>query len=201
MASDSIKRCEWVQNASEKLVRYHDEEWGVPIHDDNLLYEALVLGGFQAGLSWTIVLKKREDFRNAFDCFDPKRVAKYDESKINELINDAGIIRNQQKINAAIKNAKAVLNIQKELKDFNTYIWSFVNGKTIINDWKQESDIPVSNPEAEAMSQDLKRRGFSFVGPTICYAVMQGVGMVNDHTVNCFRYHEINRMIKEKKHI
>ena len=195
MASDVKKRCEWVHNAPEQLVEYHDREWGVPVHDNRLLFEALILGGFQAGLSWTIVLKKREAFRLAFDGFDPKRIALYKESKIGKLINDPGIIRNRQKINAAVKNAKAVLHIQKEFKDFDTYIWSFVNGKTIINDWKQERDIPVSTPEAEKMSRDLKRRGFSFVGPTICYAVMQGIGMVNDHTVDCFRYQEINQMI------
>jgi DNA-3-methyladenine glycosylase I len=173
------------------MVAYHDDEWGVPVHDDRLLFEFLVLEGAQAGLSWSTILKKRKNYRAAFDHFDPEKVAGYGEDKINRLLQDPGIIRNRLKIRSTISNARAVLAIRKECGSFNNYIWRFVDGKTIQNSWRESKEIPSKTPEAEAMSKDLKKRGFTFVGPTICYAFMQAVGMVNDHTTNCFRYCEL----------
>ena len=184
-----MQRCAWV--GSDMMIRYHDEEWGVPVHDDRKLFEFLILEGFQAGLSWEIILRKRENFRKAFDNFDPEIVAKYDQKKIDRLLTDAGIIRNKLKVNAAVTNAKAFLEVQEEFGSFDAYIWQFVNGKPIINSWATLKDIPVSTPESDAMSKDMKKRGFKFVGTTICYAHMQATGMVNDHTVDCFRYQEI----------
>jgi DNA-3-methyladenine glycosylase I len=184
-------RCKWVPENIPIYVEYHDKEWGVPVHDDQKLFEFLVLDAFQAGLSWLTILNKRENFRKAFDNFDPVKIVKYDEKKIEELLADAGIIRNKQKINATIKNAKAFLRIQKEFGSFNSYIWSFVNGKTIKNCWKTDSEIPVKTNASERMSLDLKKRDFSFVGSTICYAFMQAAGLVNDHLVYCFRYSEV----------
>jgi DNA-3-methyladenine glycosylase I len=164
----------------------------VPVHDDGLLFEHLILDAFQAGLSWEIVLRKRENFRMAFDGFDAKKIAAYNSDKIESLLQDAGIIRNRQKIEAAIKNARAFLKVQEEYGSFNTYIWGFVGGKSIQNSWKNLRDLPAKTPESEAMSRDLKKRGFSFVGPTICYAFMQAAGLVNDHTSDCYRYTELS---------
>ena len=185
------KRCEWVGNDPIYL-DYHDNEWVKPVHDDQKLFEAIVLDGFQAGLSWIIVLKKRENFRSAFDNFDPEKIAKYHENKILELINDKGIIRNKLKIRAAVTNALAFIKVKKEFGSFDKYIWEFVDGESIKNRWKTMKQIPDKTLEAENMSKDLKKRGFRFVGPTICYAFMQGAGMVNDHAVSCFRYNEVS---------
>ena len=191
MKTGKIKRCEWPKN--DLAMDYHDREWGVPVHDDRALFEALVLGGMQAGLSWDTILKKRENFRRAFDRFDPHKVARYNKRSLARLLADAGIIRNRQKITAAIENARAVLAVQTEFGSFDAYIWTFVGGRPKRNRWRREKDIPVVSPEAEAMSGDLKKRGFKFVGPTICYAFMQAVGMVNDHTTDCFRYSQVGR--------
>jgi DNA-3-methyladenine glycosylase I len=173
------------------MIEYHDTEWGVPVHDDRKLFEFMVLDAFQAGLSWSIVLKKRENFRKAFDNFEYVRIAKYSQKKIDRLIADPGIIRNKLKIAATVANAKAFLEIQKEFGSFDRYIWSFTGGKTIKNKWKTLAQIPARTKESDAMSRDLKTRGFRFVGSTICYAFMQAAGMVNDHLVTCFRYKEV----------
>ena len=185
-----MRRCDWAGN-DELMVRYHDTEWGVPKHDDRRLFESLVLDGAQAGLSWSTILNKRENYRRAFDGFDPNVIAAYDESKIAELLADPGIVRNRQKIAAAIANAKAVGPIREEFGRFAEYIWSFVDGKTIRNTWDSMDEVPAKTKESEAMSKDLRSRGFKFVGPTICYAFMQAEGLVNDHLVDCFRYHEV----------
>ncbi|MGD2077353.1 MAG: DNA-3-methyladenine glycosylase I [Chloroflexota bacterium] len=188
------KRCEWVgdwQDIDEIMVRYHDEEWGVPKRDDRRLFEDLVLDGAQAGLSWRTILNKREGYREAFDNFDPAKVAQYDETKIEELLQNPSIVRNRQKVNSAVKNARAFLKVQEEFGTFDAYIWGFVDGVPIQNNWQTLSELPAKTELSERISKDLKRRGFSFVGPTITYAFMQAVGMVNDHTVDCFRYHEI----------
>jgi DNA-3-methyladenine glycosylase I len=186
----SKARCGWVGN-DPVMIAYHDEEWGVPVHDDRLLFEFLVLEGAQAGLSWSTILKKRESYRAAFDNFDPNNVAGYGENRIGQLMRNPGIVRNRLKIRSAVTNARAVLAIQREFGSFDSYIWRFVGGRTIQNRRQRLSDIPSKTPEAEAMSKDLKKRGFTFVGPTICYAFMQAVGMVNDHTTDCFRYQEL----------
>lgn len=185
-----IRRCSW-PGADEIYIDYHDKEWGVPVHDDRKHFEFIILDGAQAGLSWITILKKRKNYREAFDNFDPEKVAKYDEKKIKELMQNKGIVRNKGKIEAAVYNAKAFLEIQREFGSFDKYIWQFVGGKTIKNSWKSEAEIPTKTPESEAMSKDLKKRGFKFVGPTICYAYMQAAGMVNDHIVDCFRYNEV----------
>jgi DNA-3-methyladenine glycosylase I len=183
-------RCAWAD--SDPLLRqYHDLEWGVPLHDDRLLFEFLVLEGVQAGLSWLTVLRKRSHYRQAFDNFDPAAVAEYGDEKIAELMSDPGLIRNRRKIASAIHNARAFLNVQEEFGSFDAFIWQFTDGKTIHNAWRSMEQIPARTPESEALSQALKSRGFSFVGPTICYAHMQATGMVNDHTVDCFRYSEL----------
>jgi DNA-3-methyladenine glycosylase I len=187
-------RCSWAGD-DPMMVAYHDEEWGVAVHDDRLLFEFLVLEGAQAGLSWSTILKKRDNYRAAFDNFEPEKVATYGEDKIGQLLQDPGIIRNRLKIRSAVTNARAVLAIRKEFGSFNDYIWQFVGGRTIQNSWRELKEIPARTPEAEAMSKDLKKRGFTFVGPTICYAFMQAVGMVNDHTTNCFRYRELGRSL------
>jgi DNA-3-methyladenine glycosylase I len=190
-------RCEWTgdwDDIDNIMVKYHDEEWGEPKHDDRRLFEDLVLDGAQAGLSWSTILNKRENYRQAFDNFDPVKVASYDEAKIEELLQNPGIVRNRQKVNSAVKNAKAFLKIQEEFGSFDTYIWGFVDGKPIQNDRKSMSEIPAKTELSEEISKDLKKRGFNFVGPTIIYAFMQAVGMVNDHTVDCFRYHEVAAM-------
>ncbi len=180
-------RCGWVSD-DEIYRAYHDTEWGVPVHDDQKLFEAVVLDAFQAGLSWLTILKKRENFRKAFNNFNARKIAKYDEKKIASLMKDAGIIRNQLKIRATITNAQQFLQIQKEFGTFDKYIWQFVGGKTKINKWKNYKHLPPRSVESDAMSADMKARGFKFVGSTICYAFMQAVGMINDHTVDCFRY-------------
>jgi DNA-3-methyladenine glycosylase I len=191
-----LKRC-W--NTENPLyVSYHDEEWGVPVHDDNKLFEFLVLDCFQAGLSWLIILRKREAFRIAFDNFDPEKVAKYSEKDVERLVEDSGIVRNRNKILATINNAHCFLEVQKELGCFDAYIWQFVNCKTIKNSFVKLSDMPAESEESKAMSKDLKKRGFRFVGPTICYAFMQAAGLVNDHLVTCFRYNQINDIAKIK---
>ena len=185
-----MNRCDWA--GSEPLyIAYHDLEWGVPQHDDRALFEMLVLEGAQAGLSWSTILRKRDNYRVAFDHFDPGKVAKYQADKVADLLKDEGIVRNRLKIEAAIQNAKALLLVQREYGSFNQYIWGFVGGSPIVNHWKTLREIPAQTPESQAMSKDLKVRGFKFVGPTICYAFMQAVGMVNDHIVSCFRYSEI----------
>ncbi|MBU4446154.1 DNA-3-methyladenine glycosylase I [bacterium] len=183
-------RCAWPAN-DPLMIEYHDTEWGVPVHDDRKLFEFLVLDAFQAGLSWSTILKKRENFRKAFDNFDPQRIAQYDAKKIGKLLNDAGIIRNKAKVDATVKNARAFLEVQKEFGTYDAYIWQFVGGKPIINKWKSMAELPAKSGEAEVMSGDLKKRGFSFVEPTICYAFMQAAGMVNDHEVGCYRYSEL----------
>lgn len=179
-------RCGWAKG--ELYVRYHDEEWGVPVHDDGTLFEFLILEGAQAGLSWSTILNKRENYRKAFDGFDPRRVAQYDRRRMQELLGDPGIVRNKLKIHAAVGNANAFLRVQQEFGNFDRYIWQFAGGKPIINQWKTLRQVPARTKESDAMSKDLKRRGFNFVGSTICYAFMQAVGMVNDHVVDCFRY-------------
>ncbi len=183
------QRCGWAGKPLD--IEYHDTEWGVPLHDDGKLFEFLVLEGFQAGLSWSTILAKRENFRRAFDHFDYKKIAKYDQKKVDELLQNEGIIRNKLKIHAAITNAKAYMQVQKEFGSFAKYIWSFTDGKTIVNKWENMSQIPATSKESDAMSKDLKKRGFKFVGSTICYAKMQAIGMVNDHLVSCFRYKEV----------
>jgi len=182
-----MKRCAWANN-DDLLIEYHDHEWGVPVHDENRLFEFLVLEGAQAGLSWLTILKKRENYRRAYDKFDIKKVAGYTSSKVKQLLNDPGIVRNRLKINTSIVNAKAVINIRKESGSFDRYLWGFVDGEQIVNKRKGLGDIPSSTTVSDAMSKDLKKRGFKFVGTTICYAFMQAVGMVNDHEVSCFRY-------------
>ncbi len=170
------------------MIRYHDEEWGRPVHDDRRLFEFLILEGAQAGLSWETILKKREAYRKAFDRFDPKVVAKYGKGKVRELLRNAGIVRNRLKIEGAIRNANAFLAVRDEFGSFDEYIWQFVGGQSLVNAWRSLRQLPATTPESDAMSKDLKRRGFTFVGSTICYAFMQAVGMVNDHVVHCFRY-------------
>jgi DNA-3-methyladenine glycosylase I len=185
-----ITRCEWVWY-DPLLIEYHDKEWGVPVHEDRLLFEFLVLDAFQAGLSWSIILKKRENFRRAFRDFDPFKIAKFDESKVDRLLQDSGIIRNKLKIQSTISNAKSFLEVRKEFGSFDKYIWQFVHYRTIQNRWKSLKDLPANTEGSDLMSKDLKERGFRFVGSTICYAFMQAAGMVNDHVVNCFRYKEL----------
>ena len=189
----AITRCPWPGDDPLYLA-YHDEEWGVPVHDDRLLFEFLILEGAQAGLSWITILRKREAYREAFDNFDPRRVAAYDEAKVAELLANPGIIRNRLKINAAVANAQAFLRVQEEFGSFDAYIWGFVGGAPRINHWDALGQIPAETEESRAMSKDLKLRGFKFVGPTICYAHMQATGMVNDHCVDCFRFHEVQQM-------
>jgi DNA-3-methyladenine glycosylase I len=184
------KRCDWVPDDAV-YIEYHDSEWGVPLHDDQRLFEFLILEGTQAGLSWLTILKKRENYRLALDGFDAETIAKYEPVKIRELLNNPGIVRNRLKLEAAVTNAKAFLNVQGEFGSFDRYIWQFVGGKPIRNQWRSVAEIPSRSHASDAMSKDLKRRGFTFVGTTICYAFMQAVGMVNDHTVDCFRYREI----------
>ncbi len=179
--------CTWPGN-DQLMLKYHDEEWGNAVHDDKKHFEFIVLDSFQAGLSWKTILHKRENFRKAFANFDYKKIAKFDEEKVQSLMQDAGIIRNQLKIRATITNAISFMEVQKEFGSFDNYIWQFTEGKTKINKWKLMSEIPATSPESDAMSKDLKKRGFKFVGSTICYAYMQAAGMINDHLVSCFRY-------------
>ena len=185
------KRCSWVNVDDPLLLEYHDREWGVPVHSDPKHFEVLVLSGAQAGLNWSLVLKKREGYRRAFDSFDPERVARYSEKQIRTRLSDPQIIRNRMKIEAAVRNARAFLKIQEEFDGFDSYCWRFVGGKPKLGRWKATRQIPATSPESEALSKDLKQRGFSFVGPTVAYAYMQAAGLVNDHLVSCFRYQEI----------
>ncbi len=184
-------RCPWVDLTKSEYIDYHDKEWGVPVHDDRTLFEFLTLESAQAGLSWYTVLKKRENYREAFKNFDPEKVALFDERHVETLLQNPGIIRNRLKVNAAIRNAQLFLAIQEEFGTFDAYIWQFVDGTPIVNDLRKMTDYPATTPESDTMSKDLKQRGFKFVGSTICYAHMQATGMVNDHTVDCYRRQEI----------
>jgi len=186
-------RCEWC-GTDPLYVNYHDEEWGVPVFDDQLLFAKLILDGAQAGLSWITILRKRENYWQAFDQFDPDKIARYDENKVQELLQNPGIVRNRLKIQSAIKNAKGYLDIMEKEGSFSDFLWQFVDGRPLQNAWQTMADLPAQTPESQAMSKALKKRGFSFVGPTIVYAFMQAVGMVNDHIVSCFRYEEIKSL-------
>ena len=185
----NVSRCTWAR--TELSIPYHDTEWGVPLHDDRRLFEFLILEGAQAGLSWETILRKREAYRKAFDDFDPERVARYTPKKLERLMADPGIVRNRLKIDSSVTNASAFLDVRREFGSFDAYIWRFVGGTPRVNTVRALGDVPVSTPESDAMSKDLKRRGFRFVGTTICYAFMQATGMVNDHAVTCFRYREV----------
>lgn len=185
------KRCEWVNNTFSEYVLYHDEEWGVPVYDDKVHFEFLILEGAQAGLSWSTVLKKREGYRRAFADFNAEEVAKFSRHDIEQLIENPAIIRNKLKINAAVNNAQKFLEVQQEFGSFHSYIWNFVDNKPIVNSWKSSKDAPATSVESDALSKDLKKRGFKFVGSTIIYAHMQATGLVNDHTTTCFRYKEL----------
>ena len=182
-------RCAWANTPLS--IPYHDAEWGTPLHDDQRHFEFLILEGAQAGLSWELILQKRDSYREAFDGFDPERVAAYDDAKVAELLGNPGIVRNRLKVAAAIGNARAFLEAQREFGSFDAYIWGFVDGTTVRNAWQSHVEVPASTPQSEAMSKELRKRGFRFVGPTICYAFMQATGMVNDHVVNCFRYPQV----------
>jgi DNA-3-methyladenine glycosylase I len=189
--TDERRRCDWVPQEDGLYRAYHDTEWGVPLHDDRRLFEMLLLEGMQAGLSWGTILRKRENFRRAFDGFDPAKVARYDDRQVARLLGDAGIIRNRAKVRAAVANAKAFLAVRKEFGTFDSYIWGLVGGVPMVNHRRTLKDFPAATPESERISEDLKRRGFRFVGPTIVYSHMQATGMVNDHQVHCFRYAEL----------
>jgi DNA-3-methyladenine glycosylase I len=189
--SSDLIRCSWPSN--DLAIRYHDEEWGMPLHDDRRLFEFLILEGAQAGLSWDTVLKKRENYREAFDDFDAARIARYDRRKIASLLRNPGIIRNELKIRSAIQNAKIFLEICDESGSFDRYIWQFIGGKPVIHSPRTSKDVPATTPQSDAMSKALKKRGFNFVGSTICYAFMQATGMVNDHLVTCFRYKQLGK--------
>ena len=184
------KRCQWA-GTEPLMIAYHDEEWGIPVHDDSRLFEFITLEGAQAGLSWATILNKRENYLKAFADFDPARVARFDKRRIERLLANPGIVRNRLKVESTVANARSVLAVQREFGSFDTYIWSFIGDRPRQNRWRRLADLPASTPESEAMSKDLRRRGFRFVGPTICYAFMQAVGMVNDHEVGCFRYAEL----------
>jgi len=188
------KRCEWCLKGTDLMVHYHDTEWGVPVRDDRKLFEFFVLDAFQAGLSWSTILNKRENFRKAFDNFDPAKIAKYNQKKYDALLQDAGIIRNKMKIEATINNAKQFFEIQEKHGSFSEYLWSFVDGKPIVNKPKSMADVKPTSPESDAMSKALKKEGFKFVGSTICYAFMQAAGLVNDHEERCFRFKEIQKL-------
>ncbi len=185
------KRCGWAESLDADYKKYHDEEWGVPVHNDRVWYEYIVLDGAQAGLSWSTILRKRENYRKAFAGFDPVKVAKFDKRKVERLLKNPGIVRNRLKVESAVKNARAFLKVQKEFGNFDAYIWRFVGGKPKQNRWRTLKQIPAETAESKVMSKDLKSRGFSFVGPTICYAFMQAAGMVNDHLVTCFRHKQL----------
>ena len=186
----SQQRCEW-GNSSALYIDYHDSEWGVPVHDERMLFEFLILEGAQAGLSWSTILNKRQAYIQAFDNFEPAKVASYDDANVQQLLANPGIVRNRLKIQAAMQNARSFLKVQDQYGSFDTYIWQFVDGKPIQNSWKSLQEIPPTTTESDAMSKELKKLGFTFVGSTICYAFMQAVGMVNDHTVDCFRWQEV----------
>ena len=191
-------RCEWSGN-NPLYIAYHDEEWGVPAHDDRHLFEMLLLEGAQAGLSWLTILKKRENYRKAFHSFDPEKVAAYSERDVQRLLSDSGIVRNRLKIEAAIKNARGIRKIQEEYGTRAVVLWRYVDGTPRQNNWKSMAELPTRTPQSDAMSKDLKRRGFNFVGPTICYSFMQAIGMVNDHVVDCFRHAEVKQMAQQSK--
>ena len=193
------KRCKWC-GTDPLYLSYHDDEWGVPVHDDHLLFEFLILEGAQAGLSWLTILKKRENYRKAFHAFDCERVARYTEKDVTRMLSESGIVRNRLKIESSIKNARGVLEIQEECGSLDIYLWRYVDGIPIQNAWKSIAEIPVKTDLSDTMSKDLKKRGFRFVGSTICYAFMQAVGMVNDHTTDCFRYREIRELAQQKSH-
>src|SRR6478672_11852842 len=184
-----MERCAWAKN--DLAIEYHDKEWGVPLHDDRALFEFLILEGAQAGLSWSTILRKRENYRKAFDSFNAAKIARYTDRRVAKLMEDAGIVRNRLKIGAAIGNARAFLNVQRECGSFDAYIWTFVNGSPMRNRRRGKGDVPALTKESDAMSKDLQRRGFRFVGSMICYAFMQSAGLVNDHMVTCFRYEEV----------
>lgn len=184
-----MQRCAWPKTPLD--IAYHDVEWGVPVHDERKLFEFLLLEGAQAGLSWQTILQKRPRYREVFDGFDPERVVRYDETKVTALLTDAGIVRNRLKIAAAIINAQRFIEVQAEFGSFDAYLWRFVDGRPVINHWRSHAELPASTPVSEQLSRDLAQRGFKFVGPTICYAMMQAIGMVNDHTVGCYRHAEI----------
>ena len=186
-------RCEWC-GGEPIYVDYHDKEWGVPVHDDRLHFEMIILDGAQAGLSWITILKRRDSYREAFNNFNPEKLARFSDKKIEKLLQNPGIIRNKLKVHSAVKNAKAFLEIQKEFGSFDKYIWQFTGNGTIHNSWQEMKEIPAKTPESDTMSKDLKKRGFSFVGSTICYAYMQAAGMVNDHVTDCFRYEEVKKL-------
>ena len=190
MRNAKMKRCPWCEN-NELYVKYHDEEWGVPVHDDKKHFEFLILEGVQAGLSWLTILRKRENYRKVYDDFDPAKIAKYDDEKIVRLMNNSGIIRNQRKIEASVNNAQRFIEIQEEFGSFDRYIWSFVNYKPVVNSWKHISEIPSKTELSDRISRNLKKRGFKFVGSTIIYAHLQAIGIINDHIVSCFRYNEL----------
>jgi DNA-3-methyladenine glycosylase I len=193
------KRCEWCES-DPLLLAYHDEEWGVPVHDDRLLFEMLILEGAQAGLSWLTVLKKREGYRKALHNFDHHKIAAYTQGDIKRLLANPGIIRNRLKVESLLKNARGVIALQEEFGSFDAYLWRFTDGIPLKNTWKTMSEIPATSPQSDAMGKDLKKRGFNFVGSTICYAFMQGIGMVNDHTTNCFRFKEVGKCSAKGKH-
>jgi DNA-3-methyladenine glycosylase I len=184
------RRCAWAKTGL--MADYHDREWGLPVHDDERLFEFLILEGAQAGLSWETILKKRENYRKLFSRFNPRLIARYDSARVARLLENPGIVRNRLKVNAAIINARAFLKVQKEYGSFDAYVWEFVGGAPVINRWRKLEHLPATSAEAHALSKDLKRRGFKFVGPTICYAFMQAVGMVNDHTLDCFRHGQLS---------
>ncbi len=187
----NITRCQWAGQTDPDMIAYHDQEWGVPVHDDPLLFEFLILEGAQAGLSWSTILHKRENYRKAFDKFDPRKVARYQEAKLAKLLADPGIVRNRLKVASAVINAQKFIEVQKEFGSFDTYIWQFVGGKPIKNRFRAMGEVPARTAESDAMSKALQKRGFKFVGSTICYAFMQAVGMVNDHTQECFRWSQV----------
>ena len=188
-----VQRCDWVPEGDPLYTAYHDTEWGVPLHDDRKLFEMLVLEGMQAGLSWLTVLRKRENFRRAFEGFDPRRIARFDENKVGSLLADPGIIRNKLKVRAAVANARAFLAVRREFGTFDAFVWSFVGMEPKQNHWRNLKQLPAATHESKAMSRDMIERGFRFVGPTICYAHMQATGMVNDHLVRCYRHRELGR--------
>ena len=185
------ERCEWVPEGEPLYVAYHDEEWGVPEHDDRRLFELLTLEGAQAGLAWITILRKRDGYRRAFAGFDPAAVARFDDRRVDELLGDPGIVRNRLKVQSTVTNARAVLAVQDELGSLDAYLWSFVDGEPLVGRWQALAELPAETAESKAMSKDLKRRGFAFVGPTVCYAFMQAAGLVNDHVAGCFRYAEL----------
>lgn len=194
--STSIRRCKWAEGVSADYIRYHDEEWGVPVTDDRVQFEFLILEGAQAGLSWSTILNKREGYRKAFANFDPVKVARFTEKRVEKLLLDPGIVRNRLKVRSAVTNARAFLTVQEEFGSFSDYIWGFVGGAPIQNRYRNDGDIPATSPESDALSKDLKQRGFKFVGSTIIYAHMQATGLVNDHVAGCFRYKPCRQLAK-----